>query len=91
MVGEARLSCRVYWSFANNSVALPVKAMFSVIGGCSSRRIGLYMQTDRPISQVTVSNWRHPVQIGTNQRSFRLPIYDSHLGNSERISVEYRD
>lgn len=88
--GDARLSCRVGAALALQEAGLLVRGIFAAAGGCDSKRIGIYIGTQQPISAVTISGWAGKVELMKGGRAYRVPLYDKSIGNEARVRVSYR-
>jgi hypothetical protein len=88
--GDARLSCRVAASLALSDAGLMVRGIFAAVGGCDSRRIGIYIGSERPIASVSISQWPGPVEIRKDGKAYRVPLYERAIGNEARVRVSFR-
>ena len=88
-MGDVRLTCRVFWAFQNNELGFLTRVGFSAIGGCSSRRIGIYWGVERDIADVAIDGYADPIDIRANRRAFRLPLHIRALENDARVRVQF--
>lgn len=92
LLGDLRLQCRVWWSFARHKVPFFAKAVFGgVKGPCNARKVALFTDVPRPIVSAVVKTSVEviPVKVVTSRRRYRAPIYDQKIPNSALIIIEY--
>lgn len=89
-MGDARLSCRVHWSFAADQYSIVTRSLFSMVGGCASPSIGIYFSTDRPIAAVHIDHWDKPVDIAKDGKAWRIPLHEKGLSNDAMARITYR-
>jgi len=90
--GDGRLQCRVSWTMLKANVpflAAPLVGVVEAAGPCSSRKMGLYTVTPRPIQTAEISQGGRSVSawVGKQRRSYRLPMGDDTLGNEAKVKV----
>lgn len=85
--GDARLSCEVLWGYMAPSTNFLVRGLFRTVGGCRSRRIGIYLTSERPISDVAITNRPQKIDIAANRLAWRVPLYDRMVPNDARVHV----
>lgn len=87
-MGDARLMCRVYWAFANNSFSVIQRAMFGAVGGCGSRRVSIWYRSEQAIASASVGT----TALGVRQdgSAFNPPLHDRSIANDTRIRLTYR-
>jgi hypothetical protein len=90
--GDGRLQCRVSWTMLKANVpilAAPLVGVVEAAGPCSSRKMGLYTVTPRPIRTAEISEAGRSTSawVGKQRRSYRLPMGDDTLGNEAKVKV----
>ena len=91
-LGDARLQCRVSWTMLKANVpflAAPLVGAVEAAGPCTSRKMGLYTTTPRPIRTAEISEGTRvvPVWVGKRQRSYRLAMGDDTLGDEAKVRI----
>ncbi len=87
-MGDARLMCRVYWAFANNSFSVVQRAMFGAVGGCGSRRVSIWYRSEQAIASASVGTTALGVR--PDGSAFNPPLHDRSIANDARIRLTYR-
>jgi hypothetical protein len=87
-MGDARLLCRVYWAFANNQFSALQRMAFGAVGGCASRRVAIWYNTQRPVATVTAGTI--PFDVREGGTAYRPLLHDRRIGNDARVRVTYR-
>jgi hypothetical protein len=89
-LGDVRLECQTGWAFWKSETNMFVRGAFGMIGGCSSKRIVLYIRMPGKVESATAVDRGKMSAIVLNPKfpnGYRVPIYDKSLSNDARIRI----
>ncbi len=89
-LGDVRLECQTGWAFWKSETNMFIRGAFGMIGGCSSKRIALYIRMPGKVDSATAVDRGKMSALALNPKfpnSYRVPIYDKGLSNDARIRI----
>ncbi len=88
-MGDLRLQCRVFWGFYNNQVNIFLRGLVDMVGGCTSKNLGIYYPADQPLESALFEGKDQAQRLSPNKSSYLVELWNTSISDDTRLRLTY--